>query len=69
MEQPREAIPTNLAERWGRQVARRDEVRVARRLDRQPLVDGVYPLEAGALLEEFFHVRREWGIAAWLEDV
>jgi hypothetical protein len=43
MEQTREAITTNLAERWCWQVARRDEVRVARRLDRKQRVDGVYP--------------------------
>ena len=63
MEQTREASTTNLAERWCGQVARRDEVRVARRLYRKPLVDGVYPVDAGALLDEFFHVLREWGIA------
>ena len=32
-------------------VARRDEVRVARRLYRKPLVDGVYPLDAAAWQE------------------
>ncbi len=69
MEQTREAITTNLAARWCWPVARRDEVRVARRLYRKPLVDGVYPLDAGALLEECFHVLRAWGSADWLEDV
>lgn len=69
MEQPREAIPTNLAERWGRQVARRDEVRVARRLDRKPVVEGVDRLDAGAWLEEFFQCLQELGGVALLEDV
>lgn len=69
MEQTRETITTNLAERLCWQVARRDEVRVARRLYRKQLVDGVYPLDAGALLDEFFHFLRELGIAELLEDV
>ena len=69
MEQTREALTTNLAERWCWQVARREEVRVARRLYRKPLGDGVYPWDAGALREECFHCRRELGIADWLEDV
>ena len=69
MEQTREASTTNLAERWCGQVARRDEVRVARRLYRKPLVDGVYPVDAGAVLNEFVHVLREFGIADGLEDV
>ena len=47
----------------------RDEVRVARRLYRKQLVDGVYPLDAGALLDQFFHFLRELGIADVLEDV
>jgi hypothetical protein len=61
MEQTREAIRTNLAERlcW----------QVARRLHRKLLVDGVYPLDAGALLEEFFHFLRELGGVALLEEV
>jgi hypothetical protein len=29
----------------------------------------VYPLETGAVLDEFFHVLRERGIIALLEDV
>jgi hypothetical protein len=36
---------------------------------RQQLVDGVYPLDAGAVLDEFCHCLREWGIVALLEDV
>lgn len=69
MEQTREEITTNLAERLCWQVARRDDVRVARRLYRKQLVDGVYPLDAGALLDEFFQFLQELGVVALLEDV
>jgi hypothetical protein len=41
MEPTREAITTTLAERWCGQVAQRDDVRVARRLYRKQVVDGV----------------------------
>ena len=41
MEQTREVITTNLAERLCWQVARRDDSRVARRLYRKQVVDGV----------------------------
>jgi hypothetical protein len=44
-------------------------VRVARRLYRKQLVDGVYPLDAGALLDEFFQFLQELGVVALLEDV
>jgi hypothetical protein len=69
MEQTREAITTNLAERLCWQVARRDASRVARRLSRTQVVDGVYPLEAGGVLDECFDCLRELGVVAWLEDV
>jgi Transposase DDE domain len=69
MEQTREVITTNLAERLCWQVARRDDSRVARRLYRKQVVDGVYPLDAGALLDEFFDFLRELGVVALLEDV
>ena len=41
MEQTREAITQHLAERLCWQAARRDDARVARRLYRKPVVDGV----------------------------
>ena len=69
MQQTREEITTNLAERWCWQVAQRDDARVARRLYRKELVDGVYPLDAGAVLDEFLHFLRDLGIVEWLEDV
>jgi hypothetical protein len=51
---------------WG--VARRDEARVARRLYRKPLVDGVYRLDAGALLDDFLHVLHGIGVMTLLEE-
>jgi len=53
MEQTREAMAQNLAERLCWQVARRDDSRVARRLYRQPVGDGVYQLDEGAWLDDF----------------
>jgi hypothetical protein len=47
MPQTREEISANLAERVCGQVARRDDTRVARRLYRKEVVDGVYPLDTG----------------------
>jgi hypothetical protein len=55
MPHTRDEITENLAERWCRQVARRDEARVVRRLYRKQSVDGVYRLDAGAVLDDFFH--------------
>jgi hypothetical protein len=69
MEQTREEITQNLAERLCWQAARRDDVRVARRLYRKQVVDGVYQLDEGALLDDFFHFRHELGVADWLTDV
>jgi hypothetical protein len=69
MEQTREAITQNLAERLCWQAARRDDSRVARRLYRKQVVDGVYRLDEGALLDEFFHFLQELGVIDWLNDV
>jgi Transposase DDE domain len=69
MEQTREAITTNLAERWCWQVARRDDARVARRLYRKQVVDGVYRLDEGALLDDFFHFLQELGVVDLLGRV
>src|SRR5215813_3052105 len=62
MGQTHEAITQNLAERLCWQAARRDDTRVARRLYRKPVVDGVYRLDEGALLDDFFHFWRELGV-------
>ena len=69
MRQTREEITTNVAERLCWQVARRDDLRVARRLYRKQLVDGVYRLDEGALLDDFFYFLQELGVVDWLGDV
>jgi Transposase DDE domain len=69
MGQPREHLTQNLAERWCWQVARRDDRRVARRLYRKQLVDGVYRLDEGALLDDFFHFLQASGVMGLLEQV
>jgi hypothetical protein len=50
-------------------VARRDDTRVARRLDRQQVVAGVYRLAAGALRDDCCHVWQAIGAMALLEQV
>ncbi len=69
MGQSREAITQNLAEGLCWQAAHRDDARVARRLSRQPVVDGVYRLDEGALLDDFFHFLRELGALDLMERV
>ncbi len=69
MEQTREAIAQTLAERLCWQVARRDDSRVARRLYRKQVVDGVYQLDEGALLDDFFSFLQELGVGDWLGEV
>ena len=69
MEQTLEAITQNLAERLCWQAARRDDTRVARRLYRKQVVDGVYRLDEGALLDDFFHFLRKLGVLDLMEGV
>jgi Transposase DDE domain len=69
MGQTREAITQNLAERLCWQAAQRDDARVARRLYRKELVDGVYRLDEGALLDDFFQFLRELGVLELMEGV
>jgi Transposase DDE domain len=69
MGQTRDEITENLAERLCWQVARRDDSRVARRLYRKQEVDGVYRLDEGAVLDDFFHFLRTIGVMALLEEV
>ena len=69
MGQTREALTQNLAERLCWQAARRDDARVARRLYRKQVVDGVYQLDEGALLDDFFYFLQELGVVDWLGDV
>jgi Transposase DDE domain len=69
MPQTHNEITQNLAERLCWEVARRDDSRVARRLYRKQLVDGVYRLDEGALLDDFFHFLQASGVMALLEEV
>jgi hypothetical protein len=62
MGQTREGITQNLAERVCWQAARRDDRRVARRLYRKQVVEGVYRLDEGAVLDEFFHCLQALGV-------
>ena len=69
MRQTPEAIEQNRTERLCWRAARRDDARVARRLYRQPVVDGVYRLDEGALLDDFFHFLQTLGVADRMEGV
>jgi hypothetical protein len=69
MEQTRAELTQNLAERLCWQVTRRDDSRVARRLYRKQVVDGVYQLDEGALLDDFFYFLHELGVVDLLRDV
>jgi hypothetical protein len=69
MGQTQEEVAQNLAERLCWQAARRDDSRVARRLYRQQVIDGVYRLDEGALLNDFFDCLQQLGVVDWLGDV
>jgi hypothetical protein len=69
MGQTYDEITQNLAERLCWQVARRDDTRVARRLYRKQQVDGVYRLDEGAVLDDFFHFVQRIGVMVLLEQV
>jgi hypothetical protein len=69
MRQTHDEITQNLAERLCWEVSRRDDARVARRLCRKQEVDGVYRLDEGAVLDEFFHFLQSTGVMALLEQV
>ena len=69
MEQTREASAQKLAERLCWQAARRDDSRVARRLYRKQVVDGVDRLDEGAMLDDFFHFLQALGVMDLLADV
>jgi hypothetical protein len=59
MEQTREAITQYLAERLCGRAARRNDAHVARCLYRKEVVDGVFRLDKGALLDDVFHFLQE----------
>jgi hypothetical protein len=69
MAHTRETIRQNLAERLCWQAARRDDARVARRLYRKQVVDGVYQVDEGALLDDFFYFLQQLGVVDLLGDV
>jgi hypothetical protein len=69
MQQTNEEITQNLAERLCWEVARRDDTRIARRLYRKQVVDGVYRLDEGAVLDDFFHFLEQVGVMALLTEV
>jgi hypothetical protein len=69
MGQTREAMGQNLAERLCWQAAGRDDSRVARRLYRKQVVDEVFRLDEGALLDDFFHFLQELGVVPSLQQV
>ena len=69
MAQTRGEIAQTLAERWCGQAARRDDSRVARRLDRKQGGDGVYQLAQGVLLADFFSCLPALGVVDWLHAV
>jgi hypothetical protein len=69
MGQTREAITQNLAECLCWQAAQRDDARLARRLYRKEVVDGVYRLDEGALLDDFFQFLRQLGGLELMEGV
>jgi hypothetical protein len=69
MGQTHDEITQNLAERLCWEVACRDDARVARRLYRKQEVDGVYRLDEGAVLDDFFHFLQVIGVMTLLEEV
>jgi len=69
MQQTRDEITQNLAERMCWEVVCRDDTRIARRLYRKQVVDGVYRLDEGAVLDDFFHFLRALGVMDLLADV
>jgi Transposase DDE domain len=69
MRQTHDEMTQNLAERLCWEVARRDDARVARRLYRKQEVEGVYRLDEGAVLDDFFHFLQAIGVMPLLEQV
>jgi hypothetical protein len=59
----------NPAERLCWEVSRRDGCRLARRLYRKQLVEGVYRLDEGAALDNFFHFLQARGVTALPEQM
>jgi hypothetical protein len=68
MSQTQDESTQNWAERLCWEVARRDDGRVARRLYRKQLVDGVYRRDEGALLDDVVHFLQAIGVMSRLEE-
>jgi hypothetical protein len=69
MAQTRAAIAQTRAERLCWQAARRDDSRVARRLYRTQVVEGVSQLDEGAWRDDCFHCLHELGVVDGLHEV
>ena len=69
MKQTQDEMTWNLAERLCWEVAHRDHTRVAQPLYRMQVLDGVYRLDAGAPLDDFFHFLEYVGRMALLSGV
>jgi hypothetical protein len=69
MRQTPEAVQQHLAERLCWQAAYREDSRVARRLYHKAVVDGVYQLDEGALLDDVFSFLHEVGVVDLLGQV
>jgi hypothetical protein len=68
MQHTKDELAQNLAERLCWEVAHRDDTRVARRLYRKQEVDGIYRLDEGAVLDDFFHFLDQIGVMALLAE-
>jgi hypothetical protein len=55
-------VTTNLVERLDWRFARRDDSRIARRLWKKQVVEAIYSLEEGAILDAFVHFLDEIGV-------
>ena len=68
MRQTQDELTQHVAARLCWEVARRDDARVARRLYRKPLVDGVYRLDEGAVLDDCFRFLQALGVMRLLAE-
>ena len=66
MGQTRDETTRILTKRLCWEVARRDDSQVARHLCRKQIVDGVYRLDEGAVLDDFVHFLQAIGVMALL---
>lgn len=69
MSKKRCEIEETLAERLCWQVAKRDDDRIARVVSKKNEVNGVYHLDQGAILDEFFHFLETTGVSKLLSEL